>query len=83
LILFKDICGKKVEANFEGREVSSDARLLFLREVERQVGLFHRVAEVLQDRRHPDMSNIRSSNFSINGSFRLPWVMKTAMILMS
>ena len=53
LILFKDIFGKKVEADFRGGEVSSDAGLLFLREVERQVGLFHRVAEVLRDRRHP------------------------------
>ena len=52
LILFKDIFGKKVEADFQGGEVSSDAGLLFLREVEREVGLFHRVAEVLRDRRH-------------------------------
>ena len=42
LILFKDIFGKKVEADFRGGEVSSDAGLLFLREVERQVGLFHK-----------------------------------------
>ncbi len=53
LILFKEICGKKVEADFQGGEVSSDAGLLFLREVEREVGLIHRMAEVLRDRRHP------------------------------
>jgi hypothetical protein len=53
LILFKEICGKKVEADFEGGEVSSDAGVLFLREVERQVGLISRVAEVLRDHRHP------------------------------
>jgi len=53
LLLFKDICGKKVEADFQGGEVSSDAGVLFLREVERQVGLIRRVAEVLRDRRHP------------------------------
>jgi len=35
LILFKDIFGKKVEADFQGAEVSSDAGLLFLREEER------------------------------------------------
>ncbi len=36
LILFKDIFGKKVEADCRGSEVSSDAGLLFLREMERQ-----------------------------------------------
>jgi len=30
LILFKDIFGKKVEADFRGGEISSDAELLFL-----------------------------------------------------
>lgn len=35
MILFKDIFGKKVEADFQGGEVSSDAGLLFLREEER------------------------------------------------
>ena len=39
LILFKDIFGKKVEADFQGGEVSSDAGLLFLREVESDVSL--------------------------------------------
>lgn len=53
LLLFKDIYGKKMETDFQGGEVSSDDGLLLLREVERQVGLFHRIAEVLRDRRHP------------------------------
>ena len=53
LLLFKDIGGKKVEADFQGGEVSSNAGLILLREVERQVGLIRRVAEVLRDRRHP------------------------------
>ena len=53
LLLFKDISRKKIEADFKGSEVSSDAGLLLLREVERGVGLFHRIAEVLRDRRHP------------------------------
>lgn len=39
LLLFKDIFGKKVEADFQGGEVSSDAGLLFLREVESDVSL--------------------------------------------
>jgi len=53
LLLFKDISGKKIQADFEGGEVSSDAGLLFLREVERQSGAIGRIAEVLRDRRHP------------------------------
>ena len=50
LLLFKDIYGKKVEANFDGGEVTSDAGVLFLREVERRI--ISRIAEVLHDRRH-------------------------------
>ncbi|MBE9573259.1 MAG: transposase, partial [Proteobacteria bacterium] len=34
LLLFKDISGKKIEVDFDGGEVSSDAGLLFLRETE-------------------------------------------------
>ena len=34
LLLFKGISGKKIEADFNGGEISSDAGLLFLREVE-------------------------------------------------
>jgi len=53
LLLFKDISGKKIEADFNGGEVSSDGGILFLREVEREVGLIRRIGEVLRDRRHP------------------------------
>ena len=52
LILFKDISGKKVEADFDGGEVSSDAGLLFLRETEAKLGIIRRMANVLRDRRH-------------------------------
>jgi hypothetical protein len=52
LLLFKDISGKKVEADFDGGEVSSDAGLLFLRETEAKHGIIRRMANVLRDRRH-------------------------------
>ena len=52
LLLFKDISGKKIEADFDGGEVSSDAGLLFLRETEAKHGIIRRVANVLHDRRH-------------------------------
>jgi len=53
MILFKEISGKKVIADFNGGEVSSDAGLLFLREVESKLGIIKSVSEVLRDRRHP------------------------------
>ena len=53
LLLFKGISNKKVEADFDGGEVSSDAGLLFLREVENRIGLSSKMADSLRDRRHP------------------------------
>jgi len=38
LLLFKGIAGKKIEADFNGGEIRSDAKPLFLREVENQKG---------------------------------------------
>jgi len=52
-LFFEDIGGKKLEVDFDGGEVSSDAGVLFLREVERRMKLLDRVAKVLHDRRHP------------------------------
>jgi hypothetical protein len=51
--LFEDLQGKKIEADFQGGEVSSNAGVLFLREVERRMRLLDRVAKILHDRRHP------------------------------
>ena len=53
LLLFKGISNKKIEAEFNGGEVSSDAGLLFLREVENRIGLISKMAYSLRDRRHP------------------------------
>jgi len=50
--LFEALQGKKLEVDFDGGEVSSDAGVLFLREVERRMRLLARVAKVLHDRRH-------------------------------
>ena len=50
---FKEISGKKVEVDFDGGEVTSDAGVLFLRQTEAQLGIIERIAEVLRDRRHP------------------------------
>ncbi|MFH2026874.1 MAG: transposase, partial [bacterium] len=49
---FKAISGKKVIADFNGGNVTSDAGLLFLREVESRLGIIQRIADVLPDGRH-------------------------------
>jgi hypothetical protein len=53
MMLFKDFFGKKVAADFNGGEISSDAGLLFLRETEAQIGIINRIADVISDQRHP------------------------------
>jgi len=53
LLLFKGISSKKIEADFNGGEVSSDAGVLFLREVENRIGLIRKMTDSLRDRRHP------------------------------
>lgn len=52
LLLFKGISNKKIEADFNGGEVSSDAGVLFLREVENRIGLISKMTHSLKDRRH-------------------------------
>jgi hypothetical protein len=53
MMLFKDISGKKVVADFNGGDVSSDGGLLFLREVEAQTGVIQSIVNVIHDKRHP------------------------------
>ena len=50
--IFTAISDKKLEVDFDGGEVTSDAGLLFLREVENHIGIVRRVAAVIDDPRH-------------------------------
>jgi hypothetical protein len=52
-MLFKAISHKKVIADFNGGDVSSNTGLLFLRETDRKTPIISRIANVLDDRRHP------------------------------
>ena len=52
-MLFKAISHKKVVADFNGGDVSSDAGLLFIREIEKKTGIIDRITRVLHDPRHP------------------------------
>lgn len=63
--------GRRVEADFDGGEVSSDGGLLLLREVDRQLALTRRAAAVLDDRRqagkvaHEAMSMLRQRVYGL------------------
>jgi hypothetical protein len=51
---FEPFKRRRVEANFDGGEVSSDGGLLLLRKLERRVGLIDAVARALADPRDPE-----------------------------
>jgi hypothetical protein len=53
MMIFKAISHKKIIADFSGGDVSSDAGLLFIRESESKNGIISRIANVLNDQRHP------------------------------
>lgn len=53
MMVFKDISHKKVVADFNGGDVSSDGGLLFIREFESKTGIINQIANVLHDKRHP------------------------------
>ena len=52
-MLFTEISSKKVEVDFDGGEVSSDAGVLFLRETESDIGIINKVTGAIVDNRHP------------------------------
>ena len=53
MMLFKELSGKKVQVDFNGGDVSSDAGLLLFREAEEKLSLFEKVADAIHDNRHP------------------------------
>jgi len=52
-VLFSKFKRRKIEAGFDGGDVSSDGGLLLLREVDRKLGLLKAVAQTLPDPRNP------------------------------
>jgi hypothetical protein len=50
---FASVGGKKVEADFDGGVVTSDSGLLFVREIDRKIGVTECLVSALWDRRHP------------------------------
>jgi len=60
---FSSISGKKVEADFTGGQMTSDAGVLFLREVEKGKGLINSLSQVIKDNRH--QSYIKHSKYEL------------------
>lgn len=52
-LIFNSIYGKKVQAHFDGGQVTSDAGILLLRETERHEGLITRFTRCIHDTRNP------------------------------
>lgn len=50
---FSPLNRKKIEVNFEGGSITSDAGLLLLREVDQKLGLSHKLSQLIEDKRHP------------------------------
>ena len=48
------ICGRAIEARFDGALMSSDGGLLVLREIEQRLGIAGRLANCIRDRRAPE-----------------------------
>jgi hypothetical protein len=51
-LIFANISGKKVQADFDAGTLSSDGGVLFLRPLEAQLEIIKRLSQVLVDRRH-------------------------------
>jgi hypothetical protein len=53
ILPFARLCGKTLQADFDGGTLTSDGGVLFLRETEAHVGIIRRFVEALDDRRDP------------------------------
>ena len=71
MILFTEISSKKVEVDFDGGEVSSDAGVLFLRETESDIGIINKVTGAIVDNRHPSYVKHEVADFSTQRVFQI------------
>src|SRR5664279_5389439 len=55
LFEFPSFDRRKIEANFQGGDVSSDGGLMLLRQADRSIGLTKAIDQALMDPRHPDL----------------------------
>jgi hypothetical protein len=52
MAFFTEIFGKRIDVDCNGGEITSDTGLLFLREIEKRIGIIHRITKVIVDTRH-------------------------------
>lgn len=62
-LTFESLLGKKIVADFEGGQMTSDAGCLLLREIDKRHGITENLAGILHDPRRPD--RIRHDNRSM------------------
>ncbi|MBY0577875.1 MAG: transposase, partial [Burkholderiales bacterium] len=53
--LFPGFSRRKIELNFDGGDITGDAGLLLLRQVDSHLGLLSRIAPLLPDDRDPEL----------------------------
>ena len=73
--------GKKVVADFDGGQISTDAGALLLKETEKQVGIIEDIEAALNDKRDQRYVDTHCPSCFNSGHFKSPAVMKTPMIL--
>jgi hypothetical protein len=73
---FARLCGKTLQADFDGGTLTSDGGGLFLRETEAQVGVIRRLVEALDDRRdrryNPSCHLLKSMGFCLTLKVKSP-----------
>ena len=55
-MFFSNLFSQKVQADFDGGAITSDAGALLLREVDKRIGLTQALADVIPDPRHPALT---------------------------
>ena len=63
-LVFSSVCSKKITAVFDDHRVTSDAGVLFLREVEQRIGVIDALTDAIVDSRHP--SYVRHEVWDMN-----------------
>ncbi|MBY0578259.1 MAG: transposase, partial [Burkholderiales bacterium] len=53
--VFPGFSRRKIEVNFDGGDITGDAGLLLLRQVDNHLGLLSRIAPLLPDDRDPEL----------------------------
>jgi hypothetical protein len=78
-LTFPSFDRRKIEANFEGGDVSSDGGILLLREADRRLGLVQALDAVLPDPRDPELITHRQADLLRQRIYGLALVTRISM----